>query len=558
MWRNKRTRQSSPKSPVGPPGGTPVKRIIALAALCALSAGWLLPSSAGAQTPPHSTESLFITSDADGTQIDITVFRPGTATAENPAPVILHSHGWGGSKSTSGFTSYLDSNIGVVSISQRGHGNSGGEANVEDPDLEAEDIDSVIDYVAELDWVEKNVTTVVNEDGTETEVENADDPVLGAIGGSYGGGYQTMAALDELEEEGSTRFDALSPEITWYDLNESLAPQGVPRTVWTTALYAAGAPMLPMYVHQAFAYGAATGQWPNGKVVGQTTAAPVPDLDTEFHEHGPIAFVERGVQLDIPVLFRQGSSDNLFNLNQGLHFFNKALTPAAQSQSTFVGYNGGHVLPNALPLGTAGGSDACSNSETISNWGALQLAFFKAAFDGDDATTTGDLLGARYNITDVAGGTCHRFDSTGTTKIDVNEDLDPTGSNGMVATAGAGAPIHLEVASGPITVTGIPTLKGEAYFAAVDARAFFGLAIGTNNADAQVIQNNLMPLRLLIPNGIETTDFDIELPGVGVHVPAGKKLFLTITPISDMFAGHGSRNPGGMVLTNLELRLPTI
>ena len=115
---------------------------------------------------------------------------------------------------------------------------------MQDPDLEAEDIDSVIDYVAKLSWVAKDL------DSKGREV--AGDPVLGAIGGSYGGGYQTMAALDEIAEEGHTRFDALAPEITWYDLNESLAPQGVPRTVWTSALFALGASMLPQYVQEAF------------------------------------------------------------------------------------------------------------------------------------------------------------------------------------------------------------------------------------------------------------------------------------------------------------------
>ena len=64
---------------------------------------------------------------------------------------------------------------------------------------------------------------------TKRQKPIADDPVLGAIGGSYGGGYQTITALTELSETGRTRFDALAPEITWYDLPEALAPQGVVR-----------------------------------------------------------------------------------------------------------------------------------------------------------------------------------------------------------------------------------------------------------------------------------------------------------------------------------------
>ena len=83
-----------------------------------------------------------------------------------------------------------------------------------------------------------------------------------------------------------------SPEITWYDLNESLAPQGVVRTAWTVALYALGAAALPDYVHEAFAYGAATGLWPDGTVLGQSNEN-IPDLDSEFHKHGPVHLVDQ-------------------------------------------------------------------------------------------------------------------------------------------------------------------------------------------------------------------------------------------------------------------------
>ena len=68
------------------------------------------------------------------------------------------------------------------------------------------------------------------------------DPVLGAIGGSYGGGYQLVGALSEVRDRGATRFDALVPEITWFSLTESLFPQGVPRTEWAAALTAAALP----------------------------------------------------------------------------------------------------------------------------------------------------------------------------------------------------------------------------------------------------------------------------------------------------------------------------
>lgn len=497
----------------------------------------VLVSPAGAQAPAHSFEHVTVTNPGDGTSIVITVFKPAAASAGD-VPVILQSHGWGGSRSKSiggEIASFLDAGFGVVSIDQRGHGDSGGQANVQDPDLEAEDIDAVIDHVAALSWV-------LHEDAAGT------DPVLGAIGGSYGGGYQTMSALDEIAEEGGTRLDALAPEITWYDLNESLAPQKVVRTAWVTALYGAGAPMVPDYIHEAFAWGASTGLWPDGTIYDQPVPG-TPNIDAEFHTHGPIGFVEQGVKLDIPVLQRQGASDNLFNLNQGLDIFHKALTDEARSESYFVSFNGGHALPNAAPPGAptdvqlGGGVDACSG-----NWTQLRIEFFSRALFGQ---STDGLMPAQYNFTDLGGKDCIRFGGFDSSSVAV----DPLGAGATISTTAAGAPMHYEIAQGPTTITGVPTLEGLVTAAGLDSRAFFGLAVGTSPADAKVVQNNLMPLRVVRPD-IERP-FNIELPGVGVNVPEGKSLFLTVSPISDMYFGHGSRTPGGLVLSDLTLTLPS-
>lgn len=521
-----------------------------IAITLALSAAlFALPSTATAADSASSTEHK-VESSAGGVLIDITVYKPAGASADSPVPVVLFSHGWGGSKADGeGLArSYNKAGFGYVTISQRGFGNSDGEANVQDPDLEAEDIQSVIDFLAELPWVKKNT------DAQGKVVPN--DPVLGAIGGSYGGGYQTVTALDEIAETGSTRFDALVPEITWYDLNESLAPQGVVRTAWVAALYAAGNARgrLPRFIHEAFAFGTATGQWPDGTFAGQEFEA-IPNIDKIFGTHSPSHLVkDKGAKLDIPVLMRQGASDNLFNLNQGLKIFSKALTSEARDQSLFVSFNGGHALPNAAPLGSpvaaalGDGTDACSR-----DWDALRLNFLRAALDGDSKTTTGDLLPARFNFTDLDGETCHRFDSTRSEAVAVNEDIDPTGNNSMIATAGLGAPVHLPLGVGG-KVTGTPILSGKFDSGAIDTRAFFALSVGTTPADATVIQNNVMPLRSFLPSLDQK--FSIELPAVSVEVPKGQQLFLMISPVSDMFFGHGSRTPGGFVLTDLQLSLP--
>ena len=50
----------------------------------------------------------------------------------------------------------------------------------------------------------------------------------------------------------------------------------------------------------------------------------------------------------------------------------------------------------------------------------------------------------------------------------------------------------------------------------------------------------------------------VDLPGVAANVPAGQKLYLVVSPVSDMFAANGSRTPGGIVLRNTRVQLPLV
>ncbi len=42
---------------------------------------------------------------------------------------------------------------------------------------------------------------------------------------------------------------------------------------------------------------------------------------------------------------------------------------------------------------------------------------------------------------------------------------------------------------------------------------------------------------------------------MAVDVPAGKKLFLTVTPVADMYAGQSGRLPGILMLDHVMLSL---
>ena len=526
-----------------------------------LAGAFAVPSSAATHTTLNGCVASVPETDpleAGPVEICYSLHKPATASPDNPVPVVLHSHGWGGSRSTSAssFTKWLDAGIGVLSFDQRGFGESGGKAHVEDPDFEGADTIKMIDVVASKDWVKKNTvtttTTIPGDPGkgkkgkgatpdetVTTTTTDPNDPVLGAIGGSYGGGYQFVGAFTEVMKTGKTRFDALAPEITWWSLSESLAPQGVVRTAWVSALYAAGAGAHTTTVHQGFAQGAATGLWPA-------------EMAAFFENNGPEWHVRNGRKLDIPVAFGQGITDNLFPLDQGLTNFDKALTPQARARSLFIGYNGGHVLPGVVPPGFGAAGDPCSKVIGGGSFSDLALRFMKENLLGQDTGLTG--FGQYHLATaDADASTAAAAAATCATVSSVVPST--TYELGTVpTTTAAGAPIAHELAAGPLRVAGSPTVDALVTALGADTRAFFALSVGTSPADAKIVQNNSLPLHELLPVVGEARS--IELPSIAVDVPAGQKLFLTVSPVADMFAGHGSRTPGAFLLEDVKVNVP--
>ena len=531
------------------PDGTTRRTYLRLTAAsgAALAAG----TAPGAAAESHSRRDVTIRSDEATNPIDVaaTVHRPAGASAADPVPMILHSHGWGGSRASSegAFRTELDAGFGVLSFDQRGHGESGGRAHVQEPAREGRDVIAVLDFVAALEWVARSPSR-------GRPVPQPDNPTVFAMGRSFGGAYQLVGALTETCLEGYTRFDALAPQITWYDLPESLAPEGVVRTTWVSALYAAGAGMVPRHVHEGFAYGATTGRWPDGDDPGE------PDIDGRFHDNGPVGFLEQGVRLDVPVLFGQGLSDNLFNLNQAWKNLERTLTEEARAESALVGYNGGHALPNAVPPGdgTFGGVAAGPAA-----YEEARLRFFEAV--RDDEGTARSVVGSPYRLETASGDRRVAVealdDRTAFGEVDLTVYGDGEGGLGVATTStaasttGVGAPVHLPLAAGPLTVAGVPTLSATVTTAGLDQRLFVALSVGESPATAQVVQNNVLPLHE--PQPIVAAARTLELPGVAVDVDRGETLHLMLTAVSDMFPGHGSvRTPGTVVLENLSVGVP--
>ena len=175
---------------------------------------------------------VVIPSRVDNEPISFQVFEPDRFDCEQRHPLVLEGHGYSGSRQTeksgdgavaqsTGLSNLTAAGYVVISIDQRGSGDSGGTVRVMDPDFEGQDL------IAIVDWAEQHLDYLKYRDN---------NLLLGGIGSSYGGGFQMLLlAIDP-----SQRFDAIVPEITWHDLSYSLAPNGVVKSYWALALGAAG------------------------------------------------------------------------------------------------------------------------------------------------------------------------------------------------------------------------------------------------------------------------------------------------------------------------------
>ena len=112
----------------------------------------------------------YLASDLDGTMLDVTVWVPRAGPAH---PLVVGVHGWGGSKRSNNQYAQrvTDAGFTFLSYSTRGFGNSYGQANLADVNVEAADLRSLIGQVVDEPRL------------------HVDPSAVGVFGASYGGAH---------------------------------------------------------------------------------------------------------------------------------------------------------------------------------------------------------------------------------------------------------------------------------------------------------------------------------------------------------------------------------
>ncbi|RYY80870.1 MAG: peptidase S15 [Moraxellaceae bacterium] len=264
----------------------------------------------------------------DGITLSFTVYQPKLARGQT-APLIIHTHGFGLSRMKRPYLSLYGSimptgqgaeaawkrGYWVISFDQRGHGGldgTGGKIRLTDPQFEGRDVSRMID------WAEQHLPQLArNEHGAR----------VGMIGESYGGAVQYIASAQD------KRIAAIVPVTTWYNLEYSLAPNGVPKSGWLDLLNVVGDwwnwnkfdPALKMAYQDT----------KNGAI----SASSYQFLKT--HQARWFCDTDQPPQADALII--QGFRDVLFPFNEGISAY-QCLKHAGHDVR-LLGVDGGHLQP---------------------------------------------------------------------------------------------------------------------------------------------------------------------------------------------------------------------
>ena len=558
---------------------------------------------------------------------------PTTASEDTPAAAILTTNGFGGSKDDGGTQGnrsfaehYAKRGYVTLSYSGLGFGGSGCLIQLDAPEWDGKVADQLAQFLAGRTGLATRTDTgeayatggmVRTEPGPasgQTESALPFDPVVGMIGGSYGGEVQFAAAT-------YGRIDTIIPQITWNDLSYSLAPNntsavrdaasplsvtyatpGTEKVGWTSLFFALG-----------FAQDVVNGQ-PEQLVEQVLAGGTCPNFDTRAcaakidmdvdgaPDEATLAFARSAsvagylADLDLPVLLSQGQADTLFTLKEAI-----ATHAALQAQGNdvkMVWQSWGHSDSSPVP----GELDAQQPAEAT-YLGAMYAAWFDHYLLGEgpkpslateyyrdwvtyDGDTAADAAQAYAQAPGYPVAPTQRLFLSGSDALVTDPGSVQAGEAQFASVLPAGLPssyseIPVALQDEPVRDTpgtfaqfttaplardldlaGVPSLTVELSStgaAAGDAAGAPGqLVLFAKLYDLAPDGTITLQHRLVAPSRIASFDEPVrlELPGVVQRIPAGHRLSVVLAA-SD--SGHRGNNlPAVVTVTTGVLELPVL
>ncbi len=295
------------------------------------------------------------------------LYTPVTADAAHPAPAVLTTNGWGGSKADQApYAAWLaGQGYVVLAYSGLGWGGSGCAISLDNPDYDGRAASDLVSFlggtsgIAFLDAAHTQPVPppddVVKDPVDHRGTSRGDDPRVGMFGISYGGGAQFAAA------EVDPRIDTLVPVATWNDLDYSLAPNHARPTRGVTSSTPGNVKWVAWAALGGIADVLSPPSWltpPSGVLACPNPLNPIcgelatnlvtgllsPQFRQQLTASSMSSFVNR---ITIPTLLLQGEHDTLFDLDEAA-----ATYQALRRQGTpvkMVWIRPGHDDPTPAP-----------------------------------------------------------------------------------------------------------------------------------------------------------------------------------------------------------------
>ncbi|MFE5628010.1 CocE/NonD family hydrolase [Streptomyces sp. NPDC056543] len=558
------------------------RKLLALAASSALAAPLALAGPAsGAEPGPYTVTPLTFTVGTGGRTctVDADLYRPAGVDAGRPAPAVLATNGFGGSK-TDGSTDAIGKAfaargyVGLV-YSGLGFGRSGCLISLDDPRIDGRAAAALVDFLG---------GTRAADDGTRADFvtrDGAGDPRVGMIGGSYGGAVQLAAASVD------PRLDALVPLITWNDLAYSLAPNGADRDTpgvfkwqWANGFYlmGEGQPLLvpsldPTRINSLRCLHFVTDACDTVRLLN---SGRYRDADTRrmldfARSVSPVSYLDR---VTAPTLLVQGQSDSLFNLNEAQDTYERLQARGVETKMIWQswGHSGGQV-PGELDLGQgnletsyvgqrvlawfdrylrrAGGADTGAEFAYYRSWQsgygtaarvpALSQKLYLSG-DGKLVDNRAKVARGSREYRNLLVPTSHSESSlTGMTGLPDPQPYDLKGTHLGWTTAPLTSPV--DVVGSPkatLRVVSPRTERVQDSGDAADKLVLFAKVYDIAPDGRKTLVNRLVaPVR--VPD--VTLPFTVELPGIVHRYEAGHRLEFVIAASDDAYSGNRGVKP---------------
>jgi ABC-2 type transport system ATP-binding protein len=267
----------------------------------------------------------YMVTSFDGVGISTNFFPAAGLSAGATAPTVITMAGLGGGAYSDPYTDRVfeiegaeydlpsvgvlrDNGYNVVSATPRGVRNSGGIMQLDNPFFEGRDMSAVIDFIAAE---------------TPATLDSPNDPAVGMVGTSYGGGIQLVVAGTD------PRIDAITPENTWNSLNASLYPDNTWKTSYGSVLY----------LVLVFTGARVNSLVPRAVLTGNLFGRISETAQAALASSGPTALLN---MVQAPTLLTQGIQEALFPLRQTLDNAETILGNGLGTTVKVLWFCGGH------------------------------------------------------------------------------------------------------------------------------------------------------------------------------------------------------------------------